>query len=126
MLSKKQAEAASDALLDSGRHERDENSPLISRFPELARLAYSQRKAVLAQARKAVWRRWYVLIPIVGLFMVAVLWVWAIIARMEAAKSMWLFPFLASILMRQWIQRQTRRELQRILADGEAVDSEVR
>lgn len=122
MLSKKQAEAASEALLDSGRHESDKNSPLLLQFPELARLPHAERREVADQARRAAWRKWYILYPALGLLILALLWVWAAITRMEAAKYLWLWPFLGSILMRQLVQRQTRRELRRVLSAIEAGD----
>lgn len=53
MLSKKKAEAASEALLESGREERDQDSRLLLQFPELAGLPYSERNDTVKFAQRA-------------------------------------------------------------------------
>ena len=113
MLSRKQADAASEALLESGRHERDKGSPLLLRFPELASLPYAERKEALKQAQRAVWLSWPMLLVSGVLLFLAGLWISGLVMRLDSAQSMWMWPILVAIFLRQLVQRQVRRELRR-------------
>ena len=113
MLSRKQADAASEALLESGRHERDKSSPLLLRFPELASLPYAERKEALKQAQRAVWLSWPMLLVSGVLLFLAGLWISGLVMRLDSAQSMWMWPILVAIFLRQLVQRQVRRELRR-------------
>jgi hypothetical protein len=53
------------------------------------------------------------LLVVVGLFVLAVLWISALVMRTESAQSVWLWPLLVAIFLRQMVQRRVRRELRR-------------
>lgn len=116
MLSKNQADAAAQALLESGRHERDKRSPLLARYPELKGISFAQRQEILRQAQNAVWRKWYIVLIAAAILVAALFWVAGLFQRMEPAESAGLVPLLGVIFLHSLVQRQTRRELRRILA----------
>jgi hypothetical protein len=113
MFSKREAEAASDALMQPGRAERDKSSLLLARFPELARLPASERAAALKAAQSAVWRTWPVLVSLALAAVTAAIWVWAAIMKPELAETTWLAPFLVAIVLHRLRQFLIRRELRR-------------
>ena len=120
MLSKKEAEAASEALMQPGREERDKHSLLLARFPELAGLPVSQRAATLRAAQSAVWRRWPTLVSLGVVVLLAAIWVWATITNLEVAETTWLAPILVAIALYRLRQHLIRRELRRVVASQQS------
>jgi len=121
MLSKTQANAISEALLEAGRQQRDRKSPLLAEYPELSLLAFAQRKPVLKQARRAAWHSWPVLAAVFVVSIFLGLWLWALFVSQDgAAESIWWAPFLAALTLRMLLQRQARRELRRLLKSRRA------
>lgn len=120
MFSKKQADAAAEALMHRVRQERDRNSPLLARFPELSRLPADRRATVLDAARAAVWRQWPMILVLVVAVVLSVLWIWAVIGKMELAERAWIAPVLAAIGLHRVNQHLIRRELRRVVGAGKS------
>lgn len=116
MLSRREAEAAADALLEAARKQQDENSPLLKKYPMLASIPHSERRPMVRAATQAVWRRWPMLVAVGVVVMVAGSWVWAAFAKTEIANDTWWAPFLIALLSHQVGERLVRRELQREVA----------
>lgn len=116
MLSRRQAEAASESMLEAGRKQRDRNSPLLLRFPELRDVPFEMRGRMLEAAYSAAWRRLPMLIVASGVVALAGLWLWAVFNDMELAEDFWWAPFLAAVLSHQVSRRLVRWELRRAVA----------
>jgi hypothetical protein len=122
MLSKKQADAAGDAILELARRQRDRESVVLSQFPELAEFSASERSDILKGARDRAWRCWPTLAISSAIILLAAAWIWMLVNGLEGADSFWPAPLVAAFSYQFVLKSQTRKQLRQMRKGSPAQD----
>lgn len=115
MLSKKQTDAAAEALMHGVRQKREARSPLLTTFPELSGMPADRHSAVLKAAYSAVWRKWPMILSAAVAIALIGLWIWAVIEKTVSAEYAWFAPLLVAIGLHRLNRYLLRRELRRLV-----------
>lgn len=115
MLSKKQTDAAAEALMHGVRQKREARSPLLTTFPELSGMPADRHSAVLKAAYSAVWRKWPMILSAAVAIALIGLWIWAVIEKTVSVENAWFAPLLVAIGLHRLNRYLLRRELRRLV-----------
>jgi hypothetical protein len=111
MISKRQADAAAEALTHVQQTKRRKKDSRLAWYPELEKIPYRDRPVALKDAKRRAWKSWPVLLVLCAPVALFVAWVVSRKLGIEGNENFAGAFVLAFMLWVYWHRWRTRREL---------------